>query len=487
MAYLHADLNNVILHINPAAEKILNVEAQIYLGKNVQDTIKLNEKDKNNPLLSLKTSDVTEEIAMIGTIIVNDQIRTLDINVSPILGDDGERIGVVYVFSDITEKLELEENFRQSQKLKSIGQLAGGVAHDFNNMLGGIIGPAELIHPELTKDQQQVIELIIESGKSAAELTRKLLAFSRKGKVKTMPVDVNAAIQSTVSILNHSIDKKIDVEMILKATDATVSGDLNELQSIFLNLGINSSHAISGEGKIVFSTKEKYLDKEMCKKSVFNIEPGRYIEISVEDNGCGIKKEDKAHIFEPFFTTKGYGKGTGLGLAACYGTVCEHHGAIEVSSEEGHGTCFKIYLPILENKSGIKPQETGSFTPGDGCILVVDDEPVIRSSANLMLKKMGYSVLLANDGIEAVDVFAEKKHLIDLVILDVIMPKADGRECFQMLREIDPNVKVLFASGFSRDSDGGLMLGPEHKIHGFLRKPYKLSELSEMCAKAISS
>jgi PAS domain S-box-containing protein len=390
------------------------------------------------------------------------------------------------IVRDITERKELEEQLRQSQKMDAVGVLAGGVAHDFNNMLAGILGAAEIIkgNKKLNEEDAAYIDMIIQSSSRAADLTAKLLAFSRKGKLVSTPVDVHSIINDSVMLLEGSIDKKVSLKRNLTADDYMVIGDNSQLQNVLMNLCINASHAMPSGGDITISTRNIHLDEIYCQASPFDLSPGDFIEIEVHDNGYGIPPENLQKIFEPFFTTKQHGKGTGLGLSAVYGIVKNHHGAVSVYSEPGIGTVFHILLPGSAAKADTAT-DTASIKTGTGNILLVDDEDFIRITAKTMLESMGYTVLLAENGKEGVDLFEKEYKNIDLVILDMVMPVMNGREAYEKMKEIDKDVKAIISSGFSKPDDVDELR--KSGLSGFIRKPYFKMELSRMVADIINN
>lgn len=400
--------------------------------------------------------------------------------------DNPDIQGIVINVRDITErkiaeeeKMNLQEQLHQSQKMDAIGQLAGGVAHDFNNALSGIIGAAELLNAGIGSEERkkEYIELILTASGRAAELTKKLLAFSRHDvKISTI-VDVSAILSDTIVLLKHTIDKSIDISVVNKAVRSTVVGDDSLLQNALMNIGINASHAMPNGGNLTFTLENIEIDAEYCEFSPFDIRPGEYIEISIRDNGCGMPPEILTRIFEPFFTTKEQGMGTGLGMTAVYGTVKEHKGTITVYSEVGTGTVFHLCLPITNEI----PRQEISKEPvpqGTGTILVIDDEKLIRLTASGLLNSMGYEVILAENGLEGVTLFKENAQQIDLIILDMIMPIMGGREAFVKLRNIRPDIPIIISSGFAKDED--MLELRKHGINGFLSKPFRKYELAEM-------
>ncbi len=386
------------------------------------------------------------------------------------------------------EREELEQKLHQAEKMEAIGQLAGGIAHDFNNQLGGILGFADLLRTDSERGStnEEYADRIITSVKRASDLTSQLLAFARKGKFTEAPVDIHRLIFEVVSLLRHSVDKKVNVIQHLNAPIATVLGDASQLQNAILNLGLNARDAMEGGGELLFSTENRSFDSELCEKIPFEIDPGDYLEISVSDTGCGMDEELKRRIFEPFFTTKEQGKGTGMGLAAVYGTIQNHSGAIDVQSDINTGTTFRVYLPLCESESDqtspVDVQAREKHEAG-GHILVVDDENVICEIATRILTSKGYTVSLCRDGQEAVELYTKEREKIDLVLLDLIMPVMNGKETFYALKKIDSDVKILLASGYSIDEDTQEML--DRGALGFLQKPFKRAKLLEKVREAM--
>ena len=391
---------------------------------------------------------------------------------------------VLVTAMDITEQKRLQSQLLQSQKMDVVGQLAGGIAHDFNNMLAGIMAAAELLKMRLKGDEKnsRMVNAILDATTRSAELTRELLTFSRKASMATQPVRVNDTITSVIALLEHSIDKQIQIVAGCEESNPVVMGDRTQLQNALLNLGINARDAMPNGGTLTFSVMIKMIDDITCRTMNLVLPPGRYVEISVSDTGVGMGKELIEHIFEPFFTTKAIGKGTGLGLAAAYGTVRNHQGQLYVQSEPGVGSTFKMYLPAIEADIGTIASRSETVA-GSGGILLVEDEKILRDVGRELLENLGYTVYLAENGEDALTVFAAHRNDISLVIMDVIMPKMGGKEAFLHLREQAPELKVLFCSGFSSagSSDELEKIGAV----GFIHKPYSRSGLSRAVAEAI--
>jgi PAS domain S-box-containing protein len=379
---------------------------------------------------------------------------------------------------DTTENRRLEDQLSHLQKMDAIGQLAGGIAHDFNNQLTGIMGYAELLVEELEEGGgREHAEAILQSAKRSSELTRQLLAFARKGQDLIMPVDLNTTVQDVISLLQRSIHRRIDIISKTHSEPLVTLGDPALIESALLNVGLNARDAISESGEILFETQTVELNAEFCRKHQNRITPGKYAQISVTDNGTGMDLETRQRIFEPFFTTKERGKGTGMGLPTAFGTLRSHHGTIDVFSDPGVGTTVKLYFPLSEGKAakGDSPEEQRPTT-GRGTILVVDDENAIREVASRMLTKLGYDTLQASDGMEAVEVFSKRSEEIDLVIIDMVMPRLGGREAFLQMKKIDPTVKALVTSGYGLDAEVHEVI--EKGVQSFLKKPFQLGELS---------
>ena len=400
---------------------------------------------------------------------------------------EGGRLAAVNgIMTDITASKLMEEELQQSLKMEAIGQLAGGVAHDFNNMLTGIMGNAELLYMKLAGNPEQVllVEQILKAGEHAANLTRQLLSFARKGQYQLTAVDVHRSIGNVAGILANTIDRRIRIKQSLRARPSTVMGDPTQIENALMNLALNARDAMPGGGELIFSTDLIEFDAQYVQAHQYRMETGQYIMISLTDTGTGMGEEVRSHIFEPFFTTKGPGKGTGLGLASVYGIAKNHKGSIECYSEPGHGTVMKMCLPLTDNREAQAPAlPVAPVRPGTGSLLLVDDEQMIREMAGQMLKGMGYTVATCRDGQEAVEYYLEHHVEIDLVILDMIMPRLNGREAFLLMRQVNPGVRALLASGFSADGEAQevLKLG----IRGFVQKPFRMAELSARIQEAL--
>lgn len=486
-AVIATDLEGHIVRMNPVAEKLTGWRFPEARGKPVSEVLNIvngqTREPAVNPVKQILQNGVIEGLANHTLLIARDKNEyQISDSAAPILNAEGETTGVVLVFQNVTEKKAMEERLRQSQKMEAIGLLAGGIAHDFNNMLGGIRGAAELIMTNLPQDEKNnmFLSMIIESVDRASDLAGKLLSFARRKPADNMPVDVHRIINKVVSIMGSTLDRRIHIDLALSAPRSTVNGDESQLQNLFLNLGINAGHAMPEGGTLSVYSECLELTSDYSYADQFHLSPGCYINLMVSDTGRGISPRDIPHIFDPFFTTKEQGEGTGLGLAAVYGTVQQHKGAIMVYSQEGEGTCFHVLLPLTEEAAEALPEPPKAIIPGTGVILLVDDEQIIRVAGQGILMKLGYKVLLAENGRQALDVFTSHKEELTLVIIDMIMPEMNGKECFYALRKISPEIPVLLASGFTKDAD--LQELKAAGLNGFIKKPYSISEISWIIA-----
>ena len=393
---------------------------------------------------------------------------------------------MVVIFNDISQRLELEERLHQSQKMDAVGQLAGGIAHDFNNMLAGIIGSAEMLALRSPRNESQAkyIKNILTTSERATTLVSSLMSFSRQTKTQNKQVLLNDIVLQTHEILSHTVDRTIQISYDLDPQLPPIMGDANSLQSTLLNLGINARDAMPTGGSLVYSTSSVEIDDDFCLESTFDIQPGPFIKISIEDSGVGIPEDIKDRIFEPFFTTKELGKGTGLGLAAVYGTISQHDGAIAVYSELDQGTVFNLYLPIAngstDDSSSTQIPNTDFYrnplVPGNGMVLIIDDEAVVSSTLSDRIAELGYDVVCANDGVEGLKLFAQHRHQLAMVLLDLIMPNMSGKDCYQAMQEIDPNIPIILMSGFSQDIRAEeLIAGQSGRV--FIQKPITTKQL----------
>ena len=490
-AVIATDAQTRIIRMNPMAESIIGWQREHVLGRPLTDIISLSDVDTgetlDTPLTRAIEAGITTDIGTKTVLHTRDgEKRQIADSAAPIRDADNNIVGGVLVFRDVTDQRRLERQFYEAQKMESIGRLASGVAHDFNNLLTGIMGYAELLQFRLPQEDGPAEELegIFEASERARELITQLLTFSRKAPRKNDTVDLHRLTENAVSILNHTLDKRIRLEQGLHAKPCVVRGDSAQLQNAILNLAVNARDAMPRGGVLSFTTDIIQLDEDFCKAHPYSINPGEYLELQVSDTGIGMDRNTVAHIFEPFFTTKETQGGTGLGLAAVYGTIKNHGGLITVYSEKGQGTVFKVRLPLVRNETPAQKPHAESLKRGSGRILLVDDEDVVRLTAGSMLEDLGYEVCCASDGEEAVDIFSKEPTRYELIILDLVMPRMDGRDALKAVRDLNPNVPVLLCSGFAQGhrNEQWSLQGAQD----FLQKPYRKAELARRVASLIS-
>jgi PAS domain S-box-containing protein len=403
-----------------------------------------------------------------------------------ILRDDGGgSIRMVGTHSDITDHRRLEEHLRQAQKMEAIGQLAGGVAHDFNNILTTIIGRIYLLQSRLSHQEDLLAhaEQIADAAERASTLTRSLLAFSREQIIDLRRVSLNDAVCNAEGLFSRLVREDIEIVLRLDESSPVVLADEGQLGQVLLNLVANARDAITHTGRIVITTTMAHFKQEFATfQGMAN--PGTYAVLSVEDNGTGMDEKTRARIFDPFFTTKEVGKGTGLGLAVVYGIIRQHNAHIDVRSAPGKGSTFRIYLPVFEGEADEGRQDSGPTTPrGRGTVLVAEDEDAVRAMIRLLLHESGYRVIEAVNGVDAVTRFKENLQSIDAVLLDVVMPRMNGREACDEIRRIRPEVKILFMSGYSGDILEEWAVAGD--VAGFLRKPLRPREFVRQLQEAL--
>jgi len=481
------DKNKEILHINSTAMQILGMEAtkselkrsfttnEFLLKYFIQVDFVINFN---------KQVDIFRQKYKI-----NNRNAVLDIHIYPLsLGKD---TGAVFMIVDITEKDSLQKQLTQSQKMEAIGTLSGGLAHDFNNILGGIVGSVSLlkysIEGTLKADNSvllEYIQTIQESSDRAADMVRQLMTLSRKHEVEFTIFKLEDSIRRIIKICRGSIDKSVEIIASLKHKNINVLGDPVQIEQVVLNICVNAGHAMT----IMRKDSEKQggkleisLDKMMPDYTFIESHPKskeiEYWLLSISDTGVGMDQDTLSKIFDPFFTTKDKNVGTGLGLAMAYSIIEKHNGFIDVYSEKHEGTVFKIYLPVNNSELDDTTDKSDKSIPsGKGRILIIDDESVIRQTAEKILNTCGYDVLLANDGIEGLAIYKREMLNIDLVILDMVMPKLTGKETFIELKKINPEIKVILSSGFKRDEkvEDIMLLG----IKEFLQKPFNLQKMA---------
>lgn len=404
----------------------------------------------------------------------------------PVYDKNGVLYRICGIAEDITNQKKVEAQLVQSQKMEVVGRLAGGIAHDFNNLLTVINGYSEMMMTEMSKEgaHYEFLEEIHKAGKKAEVLTSQLLAFSRQQVVEPKALDINALIRNSLKILERLIGEDVELSVDLADGLGGVFLDPSQLDQLIMNLVVNARDAMSKGGKIIIKTSDQDLDARYAEGHP-GAKPGEYVMLAVTDTGSGMTPEVIAHVFEPFFTTKGICKGTGLGLATCYGIVKQNGGYIEIYSEPELGTCFKIYLPRTKKAPGLETKRPETDLRGTETVLLVEDEKSLRNFTAITLKAGGYTVILANNGEEAFRIASEKDFNAHLILTDVVMPGINGRDLCGKVRSLCPDIKVLYMSGYT----GEIVLRNEveNKAANFIQKPFTASGLLSAVRKTLDA
>ena len=409
--------------------------------------------------------------------------RNFEVKAVPIISQDGLLHEWVGIITDVTErkraekeKERLESQLNQALKMEAIGTLAGGIAHDFNNLLMTIQGRASIMLMKKDSSHPDIKHLkgIEDNVESAADLTRQLLGFARGGKYEVKPTNLNELVKKENRMFGRT-KKQISIRGKYEKDLWSVEVDQGQIAQVLLNLYVNSWQAMPAGGDLYLETENVTLEE--IDVEPFSIAPGRYVKISVTDTGVGMDKATREKIFEPFFTTKEMGRGTGLGLASAYGIIKNHDGFINVHSEKGQGATFNIYLPASEKEIIEEKKSDGETLRGSETVLFVDDEDTIIEVAGELFDQLGYKVLTAGNGREAIETYEKNKEKIDIVLLDMIMPDMSGGDTYDSLKEVDPDIKVLLSSGYSLEGRATEIL--DRGCNGFIQKPFKMKELSQ--------
>ncbi len=474
--------NNVIW--TDETHRILGVPQEGFDGRPRSALASLHPEDRAK-LVGIDRSEVVELTSRpleFRVVMPSGEVREVWAEGETIVDDAGQPIRMFGAVQDVTERRRaerehrsLEEQLRQAQKMDSVGQLAGGVAHDFNNLLQVILGNAELALG-LQDDAVRVAEILGEirrSAERAAELTQQLLVFSRRQMIRPVVLDLHELLERVVKMLTRLLGEGVELRFKAGGFAAHVSADPGALEQVVVNLALNARDALGARGVIGIETALEQVDHVPAGQPWAT--PGSYVVLRVTDDGCGMSSEVIEHIFEPFFTTKGPGKGTGLGLSVVYGIVRQHAGLITVDSAPQNGARFEVKIPLSEQAPASARSRTSPPPPGGNeTILVVEDEPMVRDLARNLMEQAGYRVIVACDGEEALAVFRARGLEVDLVLLDVVMPKLGGREVRDGVRRLRPGIRILFTSGYDLGARGVFAPGPgEHVIP----KPYRAPEL----------
>jgi PAS domain S-box-containing protein len=483
-AILVRDLEDKILFWNKSAERIYGWSAGEVIGRDLQDITYGNslvhfEDAKHTVFSAGKWEGELRQLTRDGKEIIVESRWTL------VRDDQGEAKSVLLINTDVTEKRKIEAQFLRAQRMESIGTLASGIAHDFNNLLAPITMSIQLLRARLQdEDCQRLLGMLEASAERGAGLVKQVLSFARGVEGQRMTLQPRHLIKEIVKILKDTLPKTIDIEFVANENLSVVAGDATQLHQVLMNLCVNARDAMPNGGKLTIKADNVQIDDNYARMNL-EAKVGRFVQITIADSGVGIPPNIINRIFEPFFTTKEHGKGTGLGLSTALGIVRSHGGFINVYSEPGRGTQFRMHLPVVD--TGLKAVEdlTASPLAGRGeLILLVDDEIAIREIAKGTLEAYGYRALTAADGTEAVALYAQHKDEIRVVLTDMMMPYMDGLATIRALQKLNPQVKIIASSGLTENA--GAIDAGNAGVKTFLSKPYTAGKLLEALAEVLS-
>jgi PAS domain S-box-containing protein len=475
--YLNLNRQHIIVEVNLTGATLLGYTKQELVGRPIEILfVEERRYDVRATLDSMFRENAGLQNSEEQMVRKSGQTFSATLN-SALVGDDhGATTYARIIARDITERKKMEAALLHAQKIDSIGNLAGGIAHDFNNLLAAVLGAASIMRRKMSEDNPQFkyVEIIANAARHGASLTRQLLTFARKTDRDISTVDVNSIIKETLALFERSVTKGIVIETHLTADVTGVNGDAGQIQQGLLNLFLNSRDAMPEGGTLTISSRVIVADAHTT--SQFNsVKPGPFVEIVVGDTGSGIDKAIQNRIFEPFFTTKD--NGTGLGLAVLYGVVQNHGGYVNLESEVGRGTTFSVCLPRVATVARSAAKQARQRLPrGRENILVIDDEMSVCEIARDMLTDLGYSIMVQHDGRAGVEYYRSRQASVDLVLLDVNMPHLGGIQAFEELRRMNPLVRVIFLTGYGKESTELASLPPD--ANGFLQKPFQVEDLA---------
>ncbi len=467
--------DNIINFPNPKTDELTGYSAEQI--KKVQFTSLFHSKERewveyrHQKLLSKEESPSTYTVR-----ILDKFGKVLWVQISSVYIKWKGKPAGLYFLRDITEQKHLEAQFHEAQKLEAIGNLAGGIAHQFNNMLMGIQGNAQLMMLDLSTENPFYLRLrrIEQFVKQGADLTGQLLGFARKGKYEIKPIDINQVLQQTSEIYGRS-KKEITIHQSFHKKIWMVEADSSQIEQVLLNIYVYSAQSMPDGGDLFIQSENVEFDEETERAE--ELDPGKYVKITISDTGVGMDSETQQRIFEPFFTDKDSGLSPGLGLAAAYGIINNHSGSIDVYSEKNKGTTFYIFLPAKEMVPIPEEPASEELLTGTESLLVVDDEEMVLEVGKEMFESLGYTILIAKDGKEAIEIYEKNHDTIDAVILDMIMPGISGGETFDRLKKINPEIRVLLSSGYGLDDKVQAIM--DRGCKGFIQKPFKIVDLSQ--------
>ncbi len=484
--------NNMLKFANPEAVNIFGVKSNELIGKNIFDFVETDQKRiLQNELMWLKEKERTNfELKVLHN---KTEKRDLDVTATLQYNTNGYSPDILCIFHDITDRKQLEDRLRGAEKLEAVGNLAGGIAHDFNNILTAIIGYTELSLMKIDKQDPLYKNLtgVLNAGKKGSNLTRQLLAFSRKQIIKPQILNINKLVRDLNKMLEHLIGEDITINMNLADDINLIKADPSQIEQILINLVVNSRDAINektnrASEKVITIDTGNVLYNVFYNSKDYSSDQVSHIILSVSDTGKGMDEATKEKIFEPFFTTKADGAGTGLGLATIYGIVKQNKASINVYSEPGKGSTFRIYWPVTKECISVFDKEENPIYMGSNeTILVVEDDQQVRHFVITALQSLGYNVLQAVNGQEALKLFKDSDKKIDLVLTDLVMPKMGGLELSENVKNLHIDVKFLFASGYSHHHI--IHNGPVDREYKYIEKPYTIEELAQQVRNVLTS
>jgi PAS domain S-box-containing protein len=489
LGYIVHDAEFRIVEWNPAAERIFGWSPEEVLGKHpfelivppdMQDNVadlwsKLREGDESaggSPGHALRKDGTTVSCEWFSTALRD---------------ATGEMTGLLTLVHDVSERTKLEGQLQTAQRMESVGTLAGGIAHDFNNALTGIVGFGELLRMRMSGDEQALHDLdeILRCAERAATLTRQLLTFARRQVIDPVNLDLSVLVADLMKLIGKVIGEHIEVKTSVERNVPTIHADRGQIEQVVMNLCLNARDAMPECGRLTVETEDVFLEEEYVRQNP-SMRTGRYALLAVSDTGVGMDEKTSKRVFEPFFTTKGPDKGTGLGLAMVYGIVKQHGGFIHLYSEPGKGTAFKVYLPAIEAHPDAVPEKRREeiVRGGTETILLAEDEEAIRALGERILTEFGYTVLVARNGEEAIEIFRKNNEIV-LAVLDVVMPRMGGKEAFEEMHKRNPRLKVIFMSGYSAAAiHDSFVLVPGTS---FLQKPFGPMVLARKVREALDT
>jgi len=475
---LELTLEPRIVYANPTALALVGMPEEMLLGSNFVDLFSGTDRRRIEALLDTEGQAlrrITEDAPV--------RLNNTEVSLNLLSVKHEQNESLIVIMNDVSERKRMQAQLQEAQKMEAIGTLAGGIAHDFNNILMGIQGNTSLMLLNIDSDHPHyerlnTVEKLVQSG---SQLTRQILGYAREGKYQVKAVNLNQIVRDTSETFGRA-KKDITIHHFLAEDLHAMDADRGQIEQALLSLYVNAWQAMPDGGELTLETGNTS-DQEMHDK-MYRPKPGDYVLLRIKDSGVGMDKKTLERIFDPFFTTKGMRRGAGLGLASVYGVVKGHGGYIDVESAEGYGTTFSLYFPASKKPVMEKRAFPAEVSAGTEAILLVDDEAMILSVGRELLETLGYQVLPARSGKDAVEVYSAKKEKIDMVILDMIMPELSGAETYDRLKEIDPEIKVLLSSGYSMNSQAEEILA--RGCDGFIQKPFNLNQLASKIREILS-